>query len=413
MERMIARSTEKSWSLYKRYQQVLATGTGTLSKRPRFEPEEPCYIDHGTGCRVWDIDGNEYIDFRNGLGPISLGYCYPAVNEAVAAQLEKGTVYSHPCVIEGEVAELIVDMVPCAEKVRYLKTGGEALAAAFKLARAVTNKDIIAQCGYNGWINSLASGAQVLPRVREDAPRGVPVDISKLHRALPWDDIAAYEKLFAEEGDHVAAVAVAMDYAAAADGPAFLRELRELTQKHGVLLILDEIVSGFRVALGGYQDYCNVDCDIAVFAKGISNGFPLSVIAGKAAIMEECQRAVVSSTYSGEAMSLAAAKATLNVYREHDVIGHFYAMGQRLQDGMNALFEQYAYPVKACGLPPCTALVERTDGRSLDDPIALLFKNAYTHGLSLYTVCYVTFSHHENDIDEALSRLEKTLAELT
>ena len=412
MEPMIARSTEQSWSKYRHYEQFLATGTGTLSKRPRFEPEEPCYMDHGKGCRLWDIDGNEYIDFRNGLGPISLGYCYPAVNEAVKAQLEKGTVFSHPCVLEGEVAELVVEMVPCAEKVRYLKTGGEACAAAFKIARAVTGRDIIAQCGYNGWLNSLAAGANVLPRVREDAPKGVPVDISKLHRAMPWNNIHAYEKLFAEEGNNVAAVAVSMDYPNPEQGPAFLKSLRELTRKHGALLILDEIVSGFRVALGGYQEYCNVDCDMAVFAKGISNGLPLSVIAGKAPLMEEFEKAIVSSTYSGEALSLAAAKAALNVYRQNDVIGHLYAMGSRFQAGLNALFEQYGYPLEARGLAPCSALVECERGRTVENALGNLFRESYTHGLSLYSVCYINFSHQETDIDEALSRMEDTLRTL-
>lgn len=412
MERMTARSTEQSWAKYKHYRNFLATGTGTLSKRPRFEPEEPCYMDYGKGCRLWDIDGNEYIDFRNGLGPISLGYCYPAVNDAVADQLKKGTVFSHPCTLEGEVAERIVEMVPCAEKVRYLKTGGEACAAAFKIARAATGRDIIAQCGYSGWLNSLASGANVLPRVREDAPKGVPVEISRLHRAMPWNDMAPYEELFAEEGGNVAAVAVAMDYATADKGQKFLTKLRELTQKHGALLFLDEIVSGFRVALGGYQDYCNVDCDLAVFAKGISNGLPLSVIAGKAAVMDELERAVVSSTYSGEALSLAAAKATLNIYREHDVIGHFYAMGKRFQAGVNALFEQYEYPLEARGLAPCLALVDCERGRTVKDATNELFRDSYAHGLSLYSVCYINFSHQQHDIDEALSRLEDTLKAL-
>ncbi|MFO7976106.1 MAG: aminotransferase class III-fold pyridoxal phosphate-dependent enzyme [Candidatus Hydrogenedentota bacterium] len=412
MEDRKARSTEQSWTKYRYYEPFLATGTGTLSKRPRFEPEEPCYMDHGKGCRLWDIDGNEYIDFRNGLGAISLGYCYPAVNEAVKVQLEKGAVFSHPCAIEGEVAQLIVQMVPCAEKVRYLKTGGEACAAAFKIARAVTGRDIIAQCGYNGWLNSLATGANVLPRVREDTPKGVPVNVSKLHRAMPWNDLEAYEKLFAEEAGNLAAVAVSMNYPNAEQGPAFLNSLRELTRKHGALLILDEIVSGFRVALGGYQEYCNVDCDLAIFAKGLANGLPLSVVTGKAPIMDEFEKAIVSSTYSGEALSLAAAKAALNVYRKNDVIGHLYTMGARFQSGLNALFEQYGYPLEARGLAPCSALVEHERGRTVKNALDKLFRESYTHGLSLYTVCYINFSHQEHDIDEALSRLEDTLKAL-
>lgn len=411
MSQPTARSTRRSWEHYKRYCRFVATGSGTLSKRPLFEPEEPCYIERGEGCRVWDIDGNEYIDFRNGLGPISLGYSFPAVKEAVARQLEKGTVFCHPTLLEGEVAEMLVDMIPCAEKVRYLKTGGEAMAAALKAARAATGRDVILQCGYNGWLNSLAAGGNVLPRVRADAPLGVPVEVSKLHRAVAWGDLEQCERLFAELDGAIAAVTVAMSYHDPEKGPDFLRGLRRLTSRHGALLITDEIVAGFRIAHGGLHDYCGVDVDLAVFAKGITNGMPLSAVVGKSDVMELFAKAVVSSTYSGEALSLAAAKAALGVYRDQDVIGYLARTGALLKDGMNALFDRHDFPVEARGMTCCPALMPIEDGSRapVENPVAALFRAAYPQGLSLYHVCYVNFSHKEDDIGEALDRLERAL----
>ncbi len=408
------RSTETSWAKYEHYRQFVATGSGTMSKRPGLKPDEPCYIDHGKGCRVWDVDGNEYIDYRNSLGPITLGYCFPAIDEAVQAQLKKGIIFGHPSILEGEVAELLVEVIPCAEKVRYLKTGGEALAAAIKMARAATGRDLIAQCGYNGWVNSLAAGANVLPRVREDVPVGVPLELSKLHRAMPWGDLDAYEKLFAEQGDQFAAVIVAMDYLRPELAPEFLSGLRELTRKHGILLMIDEIVTGFRVAIGGLHEYCDVDIDAAVFAKGIANGMPLSVIVGKSDLMETFERAVVSSTLSGESLSLAAAKAAIGVYKEHNVVGHIAEKGAMLQDGLNELFERHNYPIQSAGHPACPPLApcpERAEA-PMPDAFPDFFRAAYQHGVSLYNVCYTNFSHAASDIQETLDRLDAALGSL-
>jgi len=406
------RSTRKSWDMYRRNLNVLATGTGTLSKRPRFEPEEPCYIARGKGCRVWDVDGNEYIDFRNALGPITLGYRFPAIDDAIRRQLEKGILFCHPSPLEGEVAELVVAMVPCAEKVRYLKTGGEALAAAIKAARALTGRDLVLQCGYNGWLNTLAASGSVLPNGTRAAPVGVPQALAQLHRAMPWADMAPWEEAFAQSGDAVACAVVATDYAHPEKAREFLPALRELTARHGAKLITDEIVMGFRVAVGGIHDYAGVDVDGAVFSKGIANGMPVSVIAGKADLMDQFEQAVVSSTFSGEALSLAAAKASLTTYRDNDVVGHLAMMGKRWMNGINALFEAHDIPLASVGMPACSTFVARegADAEGVQAALDGLFRAAYAHGVSLYSVCYTTFSFTESDIDEALGRIESGLS---
>ena len=407
-------STTKSWETFKRYLKSVSTGSSTMSKRPQYEPEEPCYIERGKGCRVWDIDGNEYIDFRNALGPVLLGYCYPEIDDAVREQLEKGMVFGHPTILEGEVAELLVELIPCAEKVRYLKTGGEAVAASIKVARSATGRDIIVQCGYNGWLNALAAGGTVLPRVRQDVPRGVPLDIARLHRSLPWGDITEYENIFNEYGDQVAAVVVAMDYARPEEAIAFMAALRDLTNKHGTLLISDEIVTGFRIAPGGLHEYAGVKVDLAVYSKGIANGMPLSAVVGKDYLMNEYNESPVSSTFSGEALSLAAAKACLQIYHHEDVVGHLNEMGALLQDGMNHLFDRHDYPLQSIGLPSCPLLVERSDPTRAADSkqLEMFLRAAYRNGVSLYLVNYPNYSCKQSDITEALTRLNSALEEI-
>ena len=409
-----SRTTERSWKAFDKYLPYLATGTSTMSKRPRLAPDEPCYIERGRGCRVWDIDGNEYIDFRNALGPVTLGYAFPAVDEAIRRQLDQGIIFGHPALLEGEVAELIVRHIPCAEKVRYLKTGGEAIAAALKVARAATGRPRVVQCGYNGWLNSLAPGSSALPGRRQDAPKGVPADVARLHRSLAWNDMPAWTAYFREHGSETAAAVIAMDYADAGASKAFLPTVRALTAKSGALLIIDEIVTGFRIALGGLHEYCSVDVDMAVFSKGIANGMPLSVLTGKKDLLDVIEEAPNSSTISGECQSLAAAIVGLRTYLEQDVIGHLRERGEQLQQGLNTLFERHDYPLRIVGLPACPIIVSVQDDPASppEDVVDRFFRAAYRNGVSLYLVTYPNFSHQVSDIDEALDRLDHALGEI-
>src|SRR4051812_38650312 len=190
-------SEQSDWT--RRFNDVMPWGSSTCSKVPMLEPAEPATIVRGQGCRVWDDRGREFIDFRNALGPITLGYRFPAVDEAVRKQLDSGIIFGHPHPLECEVAEMMRSIVPCAEQVRFLKTGGEAIAACIRLARAYTGREHVVQVGYNGWLNSVASGGRVLPgQVAGDAPPGVPKSLSALHHTCAWNDVAAMEKLLNE-----------------------------------------------------------------------------------------------------------------------------------------------------------------------------------------------------------------------
>ncbi len=399
----------QQWGI--RLRKVIPGGSSTGSKSPRLMPDEPGVIVRGEGCRVWDADGRDYIDYRNGLGPITLGYRYPAVENAIRRQLENGIIYGHPHPLEGEVAEMLCEVIPCAERVRFLKTGGEAVAACIRLARCHTGREHVVQIGYNGWLNSLSRYGRVGPRQAvSKAPPGVPEVLSDLHHSASWNDTAGLEELFADSGGRIAALVVAADYEKMSEGGSFYPFLRKLTSRYGTVLIFDEIVTGFRLATGGVQEYFDVTPDMAVFAKGIANGMPLSVYCGKTGIMENLKRTTISSTYGGETLSLAAAKATIETYQTCNVVEHIWRKSECAWSGLNDLFKQHGIQVRLVGLWPCIAIVFDRDAP--EDLEERFYRAAYRNGVSLYNISYVTFSHQDADIEETLVRLERAIKEL-
>ena len=406
---MSTESVASSSSWTQRLQDVMPFGSSTSSKAPSLEPEEPAVIVRGKGCRVWDDQGREFIDFRNGLGPVTLGYACASVNDAIKKQLDSGCVYGHPHPLECEVAEMLRDKIPCAEQVRFLKTGGEALAACIKIARAYTNREHVIQVGYNGWLNSLSAGGRVLPGQNASAnaaPPGVPAALSALHHTCAWNDIVAMKNLFEQLDNQIAAVVVAADYKQMSAGEIYYPAIRQLTRRHGVVLIFDEIVTGFRIACAGAQEYFETTPDMAVYAKGMANGMPLSAYVGKRDLMQTAKRAVISTTYGGEALSLAAAKATLECYDRENVVDFLWAQGDNLWSRVNQLMTDRNIGAKLEGFWPCPIWsFENLDASNF-------FRACYKHGLSLYNVSYVNFSHKDGDVEEALTRFEKVAAEL-
>ena len=397
----------------KRLSNIMPWGSSTCSKAPNYLPEEPAVNVKGKGCRVWDADGREFIDYRNACGPVSLGYGYPAVDNAIIEQLGSGIIFSYPHPLECEVAEMLCKAIPCAEQARFLKTGGEAAAACIKLARHYTKRDHIIQIGYNGWLNSLAPGSKVLPgKVSVSAPNGVPLPVSMLFHACGWGDEETLEKLFSEYEGKIAAVIVSADYAGMAQGKTFYPKLRKITKENGSLLIFDEIVTGFRLALGGVQEYFGVTPDLAAFSKAIANGMPLAAYAGSREVMSKLEKgeATVSSTFGGETLSLAAAKVTIDTYMTQDVIGHIWRLSEKLGKGIEDLFVKYGLQLKLKGLWP---MMEYTAlPGAPDDLIGRFFRAVHSKGVILHVVNFVNFSHRDGDIDETLERIEAACREM-
>jgi glutamate-1-semialdehyde 2,1-aminomutase len=406
-------NTNEQWN--ERLNRTIPWGSSTCSKAPQFLPDEPAVIVKGQGCRVWDADGNVYIDYRNGLGPITLGYQFPEVDEAIRTQLGNGIIFGHPHPLEAEVAELLCEVIPCAEQARFLKTGGEALAAVIRIARTYTGRDRIVQVGYNGWVNSLGSGGLSLPSqvATGSTVPGVPAALSALHHVVRWNDLAAMEQVFTAHPGEIAAVIIAADYAAMAAGAEFYPAVRELTRKHGVLLVFDEIVTGFRMSIGGIQEYFGVTPDLAVFSKGMANGMPISAYVGSKEVMSACDRgkAVISSTFAGETLSLAASKATIQVYKSRNVIGHIWRQGETLWSGLSEKFVRYGIPMKIKGYWPCPTFSPNKDAEA--GLLNSFLRESYRQGVSLYNVSYVNFSHTDADIQETLERLDEACRALS
>ncbi|WP_417505637.1 aminotransferase class III-fold pyridoxal phosphate-dependent enzyme [Microbacterium sp.] len=388
---------------------VMPVGSSTNSKAPTLLPEEPEVIVRGHGCRVWDDRGREFLDYRCALGPVTLGYADPTVDAAIRAQLDDGILFGHPHPLETTTAELFCSLVPGAEAARFLKTGGEALAAVIRIARAHTGRDRVVQIGYNGWLNSLAAGARVLPGATTDAVPGVPAALAALHHAVEWEDRATLDRLFLTRGSEIALILIAADYPAIPEAAGFYRYLRDLADRHGALLAYDEMVTGFRVAIGGMAEATGVLPDLSVFGKGIANGMPLAVYCGRREVLGVLDRGevVVTSTYGGETLSLAAATATMTAIRDRDVIARLLASGARLQNGLNAVFAEAGAGIRLVGHPACPQFV------GADAEVQAFLRAAFRHGLSFYRVVYVNAAHTEADIDETLHRAAVAVREAT
>jgi glutamate-1-semialdehyde aminotransferase len=319
-----------SQCLYARARRVILGGTQTISKQPeRYDAERfPAYIDRGYGCRLRDVDGNEYVDFVMALGPIVLGYCHPAVDAAVRAQLERGVIFSGNSPLEVELAEKLVRIIPCAQMVRFFKTGAEATSAAVRLARNYTGREKVVSVGYSGWHDWWAA---------KNSEPGVPAALRQLTLDLPYGDSARCRDLFERHGPDVACLI--LEPVATSFSPSFIEEAVATARAHGALVVFDEIITGFRAALGGMQQRLGITPDLAAFGKAMANGFPISAVAGRGDVFRAAEKCWISSTFGGEALSLAAALATISEL-ESGALQHLARMAGHLAQGWQLLLQQ-------------------------------------------------------------------------
>jgi glutamate-1-semialdehyde 2,1-aminomutase/spore coat polysaccharide biosynthesis protein SpsF len=381
-----------------RAQKVIPSCTQTFSKGPTqfVQGVAPVFLERGKGSHVWDVDGNEYIDYAMALGPIILGQNYPSVTEAVIRQMKDGTTFSLPHPLEVRLAEMLVEIIPCAEMVRFAKNGSDVTLGAVRVARAYTGRDIIACCGYHGWQDWYIGTTT--------RSKGVPKPLAELTIPFEYNNIASLEKAFSEHSGQIAAVIMeAVGVVEPRDG--FLQEVRELCRREGSLLIFDEIVTGFRLALGGAQEYYGVTPDLACFGKAMGNGYPIAAVVGRREIMELFDEVFFSFTFGGEALSLAAAIATITEMREKDVIAHLWEQGQKLKDGYNVFARelQLGRHTECIGLPPRTVVTFKDDTGAESLTLKSLFQQECIKRGVLFSggqnICY---SHSDADIDRTL-----------
>ena len=375
---------------------IIPLGSQTFSKSKTQYPfgVSPYFITKGHGSHVWDADGNEYVDFINSLAAITLGYNDPDVTAAVRTQLEDGIIFSLPHPIEMQVAEKILEMVPCAEMVRFGKNGSDATSGAIRVARAYTCRDHVAVCGYHGWqdwyIGSTARN------------KGVPKATRDLTHTFTYNDIESLNKIFKEFPDQVAAVIMEpMNTTEPRDG--FLEKVKELTHKNGAIFIFDETITGFRYSNGGAQEYFGVTPDLATFGKGLANGYPVSAVAGKAEIMQMMEEVFFSFTFGGETLSLAAALATMTKLQQKPVIETVKIQGQKLLTGLRELIDKHgiSYIVSLAGHPSWSfLLIKDVEPYSQWEIKSLFLQEIFARGILTFGTHNMSYSHSDADLNK-------------
>lgn len=394
-------SLEFSDSLYRRALPLIPGVTQTLAKGPGqyVRGVAPKYLSHGSGSHVWDVDGNEFLDFNMGIGPLSLGYCYPAVDDAIRRQLADGITFSlmHP--LEVEVAELIHGVVPNAEMIRFSKTGADVTSAAVRLARAFTGRSNVLCCGYHGWHDWYIGVT--------DRSMGIPSETKGLTFTFNYNDLQSL--LNSLDRDTAAVILEPVVF----DPPQhnFLHQVKEACEENGTILIFDEMWTGFRLALGGAQQYFGVQADLACFSKAIANGMPISVLTGRADIMRLCEKDVFFyTTFGGEALSLAAAKATIEELRSKAVPEYLARCGRMLRDGIDAMLAELGMSYVGCKGMDCRTML--TFSESAGDPLLMksyVQQELISRGIlwsGFHTMCY---SHSAKDIETTLAAYREIL----
>lgn len=399
--------------LYVKAKQLIPGGTQLLSKRPeRFLPNRwPSYYSKAKGCFVWDLDGRKYCDVTiSGIGACLLGFADPDVNEAVKNAIDNASMCTLNVPQEVELAELLCDIHPWADMVRYARTGGESMAVAVRIARAYTGKDRIAICGYHGWsdwylaANLSADGAldgHLLPGLE---PLGVPRALAGTALTFRYNQIEQLEAVVAQYGNSLAAIVMEPSrYDKPEDN--FLEKVREIATRNNLVLIFDEISSGWRYHLGGLHLEFGVEPDIAVFAKAISNGFPMAAIIGREDIMQAAQKSFISSTYWTGAIGPTAALATIKKMREVNLADHVRRIGSLVQQGWRALAEKHNLGIKISGCPALTHF--SLDYGEQSQALHTLFtQEMLDRGYLANVFFYGSYAHTPQIIDKYLKALD-------
>ena len=392
------RKYRKSYQLWEKANALLMDGVLTLSKSPEGMGIGCCpvFAKRAKGAYFWDCDGNRYIDYPLALGPIILGHAYDEVDNVVKKQMKNGLLYSLSNSAELDLAESLCGLIPSAEKVKFLKTGSEAMSAAVRVARAYTGREIVAVCGYHGWHDWTI--------VRSAKNAGVPKALNDLVFEFTYNEIESLNKIFVEHPGKVAAVVlepVGM-YPPKDD---FLKKVATLTKKNNALLIFDEIITGFRLDLGGAQSFFSVTPDLSVFGKAMANGYPISAFVGKKEIIDAVSDKVfISSTYAGDLLAITAAIKTIEILKKKKVNKYILSLGQKLKDGLNFVLNENQINGACEGLPHKTFLVFDDASGVSGKLVETIFRQVcLAKGVFLGYGHFISFSHTEKDIDFSLN----------
>ncbi len=379
-------------------------GTQTFSKSWMMYPkgEGPLFMSHGRGAKTYDVDGNAYIDLINGLLPVVLGHCDPDVDAAIQRQLDAGITFSSAHELEYRVAEKLAKHIPCAGMTRFGKNGSDATSAAVRIARARTGRDRIAVCGYHGWQDWYIGSTT--------RDKGVPGAVKELTHQFPYNDLPALEKmLLSFPGEFAAVIMEPMNVEE--PKPGYLAGVRDIAHRQGALLVFDEIITGFRFALGGAQTLFDVTPDLATFGKSMANGMPISAICGPSDLMMEMEEIFFSSTFGGETLSLAASLAVIEKMEQTPVIDKLWQVGDTLGRGAEEILTAHSlgdiFSFK--GLAPWKLIAIGSHESAGADAISTVFRREMLkNGVLVCGSHNVSAALTNQDIDHVLNAYEKT-----
>ena len=411
---MKANRIEKSLEMQKRARRRIPGVTQLLSKRPEmFAPGQwPGYYSKAKGVETWDLDGNKYVDMSiSGIGANILGFADPDVDAAVEEAIKKGTSCSFNCPEEVELADLLCELHPWADMARYARSGGESMTIAVRIARAHTGRDKIAFCGYHGWhdwylaanlAQDKALNGHLLPGLE---PAGVPRGLKGTAIPFRYNHIEELEEIIAKNRNELAAI-VMEPVRDQSPSPGFLERVRELAAEISAVLIFDEITAAMRLTTGGAHLLYGVNPDIAVFAKAISNGYPMGAIIGKEKVMQSAQETFISSTNWTERIGPVAALTTIRKHKRLDVSKHLISTGERVQAGWRAAAEKAGLRIHASGIAPLSHFsFEYENGLAM---ITLFSQLMLERGFLASGRFYATYAHKNEHIQSYLKAVEET-----
>lgn len=401
---------DASLALQKRVHEVIPGGSHTYAKGDDQFPEQmPAYIVRGEGCRVWDADGNEYIEYGSGSRAIGLGHAYPPVIEAAYKQMKLGSNFIRPATIELEVAEQLLGLIKGGEMVKFVKNGSDADDGALRLARAYTGRDLVAICGDHPFFSVSDWFMGTTP-----VNAGIPESIRKMTLKFRYNDLASLQQLFTDNPGKIAAVFLEPEKEKPPENR-FLHEVQRLCRENGTVFVLDEMITGFRWHLNGAQGMHDIVPDLSCFGKAMGNGFAVSAIVGKRDIMQlgglyhDKERVFLGSTTHGaEGHSLAAAREVMNIYSREPVIETLWARGERLAKGLNQAAAECKVQdhIPIMGRPCCLVFGSRDQDLKPSQGFRTLFiQEAMKRGV-LASSLVVSYSHSEKDIDQTIEALQ-------
>ena len=401
MNKVFSRSEE----LLNRELKVSPLASQTYSKSYRYFSRgmAPSYMDHGEGCYVYDVDGNKFIDFMCALGPITVGYNEPSINEAVIRQVNKFASGSLQSELEVLLAEKICKIIPCAEMVRFVKNGSDATTAAVRLARAYTGREVVLMSGYHG-MHDWSIGAS-------ENHMGVPESVRNLTVSFKYNDLDDLENKL--QTNNTAAVILEPIQS---NGPieGYLDNVKKLTHKYGAILIFDEVVSGFHYALGGAQEMFGVIPDLVAFGKGMANGYPISAVAGRRDLMEQIEQGVfVSTTFGGDSISMAASLATIELLERPNVYERITELGTTLKEGIQERIDKYDLGdiLAVSGLPAhCGVAFEGHGSLDYIDIQSIYSQTLLQYGILQFAIYFLNLHHTDNEVEVYLNATDKAFS---